>query len=761
MIHIKRPPAPPIFQSAEWHNEQKRATDFFSKQATADRLQHHYTFRFHRFPEVRKALEDLFHGKCAFCETNYSAVSPMDIENFRPKGGAIGVDGKLSPFHYWWLASEWFNLYPACPECNRSKGSRFPVDGPRAPLLATEEEIRKENALLLDPCVDYPEYDFIFDAMGSIASNSLRGRKTIDTYNLNRPALVTRRRTHGEQLLVQWQRVTYLLKKKSIDSAATLKTEMKILEDFRAPHREFIAMARSCLQQWAIEYCKLYPKFISMFDSLITLRTGFMPEADLEARRKSLQPLLKPPASRKTKSSTMVKRQISKSVKAFEAHEAAQASYSLSKTSEREKFFAKTQYIQSIEIRNFKVIKHLELSFTETLDAGSWLLILGENGTGKSSVLNAVAIALMGDKERKRLGLNDGRHLTTYPRKKGQVVKGFIKVQLTGGGEAIKLEFRSNSRKIITNTPDPKVLLLGYSATRLLPHEGALLTKGSEFSKTDNLFNPSLALTESSDWLHTLRRQSFDEVVASLKRLMLLQPRDRFPKVTRRRIQVKAFGGAIVYLEDLSAGYQSVVALSTDIMSVLLNVWDGVQVAEGIVLIDEIDAHLHPRWKMQIVERLRETFPRVQFLVTSHEPLTLRGLNQHEVAVMTREKGGRVITITNDLPNPKALRVDQLLTSEYFGLSCTLSPELEMEFNEYYSLLAMRKRSEKQEARLKDLKYNLEALRLMGDTPRERMMYETIDKFLAQKEKQTPKIEELERETRETLLQLWQEVSQS
>ncbi len=242
---------------------------------------------------------------------------------------------------------------------------------------------------------------------------------------------------------------------------------------------------------------------------------------------------------------------------------------------------------------------------------------------------------------------------------------------------------------------------------------------------------------------------------------MLLKPRDRFLKVTRRRIQVKAFGGAIVYLEDLSAGYQSVVALSTDIMSVLLNVWDGVQVAEGIVLIDEIDAHLHPRWKMQIVERLRETFPRVQFLVTSHEPLTLRGLNQHEVAVMTREKGGRVITITNDLPNPKALRVDQLLTSEYFGLSCTLSPELEMEFNEYYSLLAMRKRSEKQEARLKDLKYNLEALRLMGDTPRERMMYETIDKFLAQKEKQTPKIEELERETRETLLQLWQEVSQS
>lgn len=755
MIHVKRPLAPPIFKSPAWRQEQKRAKEFFAKQATSARLQHHFEFKLYRLPEVRSALLHLFYGKCAFCETAYTSTLPMDVVHFRPVGGAIGADGKVSPLHYWWLANEWFNLYSVCAECNRSKGSRFPVNGPRAPIQATESEIREEKALLMDPCFDYPEYDFIFDPAGKVASKTARGLKTIDTFNLNRPALVERRRQHGRALLSHWKLSTLFT------GPRVSQPELGILNDFLSPEREFIALSRSCLQQWAIELCRLHPQFLHTFDTFITLRTGFCPDADIEVRRSKLQPLLKPPTSGKAKLSTAVKRQVSKSVKETEAHEAEQASYSLTKTSEREKFFAKTQLISSIEIKNFKVIKHLELNYTETTDDGSWLLILGENGTGKSTILNAVALALMGDEERKRLGMNDGRRLATYPKKPGEIVKGFIKVQLTGGGEPITLEFRSDSRKIVTNTPDPKVLLLGYSATRLLPHQGSRLTEGSQFSKTDNLFNPSLALTESSHWLNTLKKPAFDEVVASLKKLMLLKPRDRFTKAPKKRIRIKAFGGATVYLEDLSAGYQSVVALTTDIMSVLLNVWDDVRGAEGIVLIDEIDAHLHPRWKMEIVERLRQTFPRVQFLVTSHEPLALRGLNQQQVAVMRREKGGRIRTITEDLPNPKALRVDQLLTSEFFGLSSTLSPDLEREFNEYYSLLGIRNRSEKQETRKNELKEKFDALRLMGDTPRERMMYEVIDEFLAQKRKHPTDVHSLEKKTRETLLQLWQEVSQA
>lgn len=755
MIYVKRPPAPTIFQTPQWRKVQDLAAKFF-RRPLEQRAQHHFAFTLYKHPEVMATLEEMFHGKCAFCETNYSAVSPMDVENFRPKNGAIGNDGKLSPDHYWWLAYEWFNLYAACAECNRSKGSRFPVDGERAPIEATNEQLRKERPLLLDPCLDYPEAELVFADDGKIASNTIRGRRTIETFNLNRPALVERRHRHAQLLRVQWDRVSYLLTKRPMKKADVSK-ELASLRDNLAPHNEFIALSRSCLQQWSIEFCKRHLQFVSLFPDLLFARTGFTPQPELDERRDHVQTLLRFRPSETTQAD--VKKQVTQTVKDFEAHEAAQAAYSLKDASAREKFFAKTQYIKSIEIKNFRVIRHIKLAFTDTVDAGSWLLILGENATGKSSVLQAVALALMGEAERERLNLNDGRRYATYPTKKREVVEGFVEIQLSGGGEPIRLDFKSNSSRIRTNTPDPKVLLLGYSATRLLATPESPTTLGSDFSKTDNLFNPFLALTRASRWLHSLDQpEPFNRVVASLKRLMMLKQQDKFDKTKDGRILLTALGGRTVYLEDLSAGYQSVVALATDIMSVLLRIWESIQIAEGIVLIDEIDAHLHPRWKMQIVERLRETFPRVQFLVTSHEPLSLRGLNQQEVAVMTRSSRGRVAAITDDLPNPKALRVDQLLTSEFFGLSCTLSPELEIAFNEYYALLAKRTRTKKQDARLAELKTNLAGLRLMGDTPRERMMYEVIDEFLALRAKRPIDVARLETKTRKTLLQMWQEV---
>ncbi len=148
-------------------------------------------------------------------------------------------------------------------------------------------------------------------------------------------------------------------------------------------------------------------------------------------------------------------------------------------------------------------------------------------------------------------------------------------------------------------------------------------------------------------------------------------------------------------LEALSSGYQAVLALALDILSVLRRGWEDASSAEGIVLIDEIDAHLHPRWKMRIIQRLREVFPRLQFIATSHEPLTLRGLDRDEVAVLKRSLTGSVKIITaetDDLPSPRHMTVGQLLTSDYFGLHSAEDLEVDMLFEEYYGLLAAREK---------------------------------------------------------------------
>jgi hypothetical protein len=184
---------------------------------------------------------------------------------------------------------------------------------------------------------------------------------------------------------------------------------------------------------------------------------------------------------------------------------------------------------------------------------------------------------------------------------------------------------------------------------------------------------------------------------------------------------------------------RAAVSLVLDIMSVLLFRWGAMESAEGIVLIDEIDAHLHPQWKMQIIDRLRSVFPRVQFIVTSHEPLTLRGLHAGEVAVLRRGRNGNVSVIT-DLPSPRALRIDQILTSEFFGLNSTSDPETERLFGEYYELLVIAKPRAAEKRRIATLQKELDDRELLGENRRERMMLDAADRFLAAEEAAPDKV---------------------
>lgn len=152
-----------------------------------------FEFSAYKSPDVRMALEKLFHGKCAYCESAYATTAPVDIEHYRPKGAVAEDDGHPG---YWWLAADWENLLPACIDCNRrrgqatptifsellkydaaarkfsksksvntGKGDSFPISGKRA----TEEghSIGKEGALLLNPCSDDPSKHLRFHVNGS------------------------------------------------------------------------------------------------------------------------------------------------------------------------------------------------------------------------------------------------------------------------------------------------------------------------------------------------------------------------------------------------------------------------------------------------------------------------------------------------------------------------------------------------------------------------------------------------------------------
>src|SRR5687768_3786671 len=93
---------------------------------------------------ARPALVELFHRKCAYCESSFLHIGLGDVEHFRPKMGVDERDGTRSHYYYAWLAYEWENLLIVCTACNmyRGKGTKFPIQGSRARLLASVEECR-------------------------------------------------------------------------------------------------------------------------------------------------------------------------------------------------------------------------------------------------------------------------------------------------------------------------------------------------------------------------------------------------------------------------------------------------------------------------------------------------------------------------------------------------------------------------------------------------------------------------------------------
>ena len=119
-----RVPAPGVLSSAraqEWMHELRQA---FAEGELPRRSKGRRQWA---RPEVREALLALGHGKCAYCETPVAASGAMELEHFRPKRRVTQANGRVHPMHYAWLELDWDNLLPSCRDCNRLKGSRFPI----------------------------------------------------------------------------------------------------------------------------------------------------------------------------------------------------------------------------------------------------------------------------------------------------------------------------------------------------------------------------------------------------------------------------------------------------------------------------------------------------------------------------------------------------------------------------------------------------------------------------------------------------------
>jgi predicted ATPase len=735
---------PRLFRSRKIEAAAARAQKFFSRPSHT-RLQERFEFDARIWASVRRPLVNLFHGKCAYCESPMGAPSSGGAELFRPCVEATGLiprrGSKLKATsaatapnpsaldwlsqqksesdrdHYWWLAYEWENIYLACNTCKRNKRNQFPAIGTRASPGARGENLRKELALLLDPCLDRPGNYLDFNETGFVASAKPldykeanrfegmdRGAITIDVLGLNRSDLVQSRKREIDAIRKQW---TSIASDKDFGPASA-KRLLAIIDGSR-PY----AAAR---RQW-----------IRAQGSMLYKRVSAEARPRLLEALKDLSPDLgdvesaKPAPRKKARRAAPPKKSLGRLQR-------------VSRPPTRVRKQRTIGMIKTIEIENFKAIRQLTLHFpTGTDSAIGWKVLLGENGTGKSSILQAVALTLMGPGFVRR-------YLREFHLRTADLLRK-VRGDKTVSHASVTIEF-STGRKValmvrkrgfrFVESPPAAMFVRGYGATRLLPRRNKprVRVRTRISGIVTNLFDPSKPVFNAAAWLARLKsRKDFGSAALSLKDLLNLPGMSRL-RVRSGKLEVP-INGLIHSVEEMSAGYESVLVMAADIMAGLIGTMRDFRRSPGIVLLDEIDAHLHPRWKMRIVESLRRTFCSMQFLVTTHEPLCLRGIEKGEITVL--ERTGKDISVLEDLPAPKSLRVDQLLMSNFFGLGSTIDPVVEKEFNRYYELLAKDKLTaaeQKDRDRLRSQVAKYEH-RLMANTPGDELLYEAIDEYVA------------------------------
>ncbi len=620
--------------------------------------------------DLLKALFQQFESACAYCETPVDATTG-NIDHFRPLQGADRGDGRIDYRHYCWTALEWENLYLSCNACLRAKRNFFPIRGTSRVSAPLTELARTEQALLLDPCRDHPARHFA--VLGDVlVGTSDAGRATIEILALNRPELVEAR--------------------------------LRTLERLRSIFRHQGVMPSS----WSVE--RVSDMFVDgpFRGSLyIALLQHLPPENALRAWQTA------PPSAWRVAKLAEVSRP-----DLGDAGVPAQPRRQFD-TSDR-------RYVRQVTIQNFRGVRHAVVDFPQRGKAANKapgsLVLLGENAAGKTSILQATTLGALGARRAHEAGLTPRECL------RDGADFGRIEVKFWDTDEKNIVEFARGDDAFGGRT-QIETTVLAYGAYRLPARRQLGLSKRGQF-RVHSLFSERGLVNGpfglERQFQGPLRRDRTEDATRALNALLVGSTQ---AQISPDGIVIEE-AGRPQRLVNLSSGVKSVVSIATDVMDVMYETWGGITSAQALIVVDEIDAHLHPTWRLKIVDALRAAFPLSQLVLSTHDPLVLRGLERQEISILEQPTDGVLRLRQPRTPDTRGLTVDQILTSDLFGLESTLAPETARDLNEYYRLLAMQLPSGDEATRREELARRLPLSRPIGTTRRERLLYAVINRYL-------------------------------
>ncbi len=321
---------------------------------------------------------------------------------------------------------------------------------------------------------------------------------------------------------------------------------------------------------------------------------------------------------------------------------------------------------RTISFKNYKAIENL------TIDCGDfqWTVLLGNNNTGKTSLLKAIAALhpfdIMDEKTNKitkipschYLDINqtcevwselDNRHRWAYT--------------FTYGSDYVSI-----SKDYKNDLKD--FHLFAYGVSRY-PSNTSLAEQQN--GDCDTLFFHDKKLVNIEEWLMQLDYAASKEPAARerLEKIKNLICGNIFPEILDVKFESKDFKNYVLFktldgwfkYNELGFGYQSMLSWVVDLGKRLFEKYPNSENPfneSAVVLVDEIDLHLHPEWQRKVIATVSRVFPNVQFIATTHSPLVIQSMENVNLYVLRRE-GEKIVADHPEITNFSGWTVEEIL----------------------------------------------------------------------------------------------------